>query len=117
MTSVVSGGDSASSIVINNFTEAYPDDLRVSQENLLGPVKRSYTANGLTFRFLTGQVDGKDCGPTYSTTIGLWLLTNETAFEDGGLPPKVQPDGHLKGTFRDAEGSIFSWDLAPIIEP
>ncbi len=117
MISVVDGGDSASSIVINNFTEAYPDDVRVSQESLLGPVKRSYTANGLTFRFLTGQVSGKDCGPTYSTTIDLWLLTNATAFEDGGVPPKVQPDGHLKGTFLDRDGSFYSWDLAPIVEP
>ena len=117
LTSVVVGGDSASSIVLNNFLEAYPDDLRVSQENLLGPSERSYTANGLTFRFLTGQVSGRDCGPTYTTTVGLWLLTNATAFEDGGVPPKVLPDGHLQGTFQDSEGSFYKWDLAPIIEP
>ncbi len=119
MSSVVFGGDTASSILLNNFPEALPDDLRLEQAGLLGPDQRAYTANGVTGRLITGQVSGVDCEPSYITIAGLWWLTNDTAFEDGGAIPKVRADGHLHGTFREVGGdnSVFTWDLAPIPEP
>lgn len=118
MRSVVSGGDSASSIVINNFTEALPPDLRSEQQRLLGPDERSYIGNGETLRLVTGQVSGQDCDPTYITAPALWLLTNLEDFEDDGTPPKVRPDGHLAGTLNDRDSNtVYRWDLTPVQEP
>ena len=118
MRSVVSGGDTASSIVINNFTEALPPDLRSEQQRLLGPDERSYIGNGETLRLVTGQVSGQDCDPTYITAPALWMLTNLDDFEDGGIPPKVRPDGKLAGSLNDPDSkTVYRWDLTPIQEP
>ncbi|HUS36753.1 MAG TPA: DUF6055 domain-containing protein [Verrucomicrobiae bacterium] len=119
MTSVVVGGDTASSIVMNNFAEAMLPEMRAEVTSLIGPDERAYTANGATGRQLIGSVRGVDCGDTtYEVTIGAWLLTNDASFEDGGVMPKVQADGHLRGRFVDpSDESVFMWDLAPIQEP
>jgi hypothetical protein len=119
MRSVVSGGDTASTILINNFTEALPPDLRLEQQKLLGPDERSYVGTGETLRLVTGQVSGPDCDPpTYITAPALWLLTNLKDFEDGGTPPKVRPNGHLAGTLSDPDSNtLYRWDLTPIQEP
>ncbi|HKX60526.1 MAG TPA: DUF6055 domain-containing protein, partial [Verrucomicrobiae bacterium] len=118
MRSVVSGGDSASSIVINNFTEALPPDLRSEQQRLLGPDERSYIGNGETLRLVTGQVTGQDCDPTYITAPALWMLTNLEDFEDGGIAPKVRPDGKLAGSLNDPDSkTVYRWDLTPVQEP
>jgi len=118
MTSVVFGGDTGSSIVINNFPEALPEDLRLEQATLIGPDQRSYIADGVTSRLITGRVSGVDCGTSYVTVPGLWWITNDAAFEDGGRIPTIRADGHLQGTFRDlGDHSVFTWDFAPISEP
>ena len=119
MSSVVFGGDTGSSIVMNNFPEALPDDLRVDQASLIGPDQRAYIANGVTSRMITGQVSGADCDSTYFTFAAIWWLTNDEAFDQGGVIPKVRADGHLQGTFREVGGdnSVFTWDFAPIPEP
>lgn len=119
MSSVNAGGDTASSIVMNNFIEALPLELRVETAGLIGSNDRAYTANGASLRELIGRVTGTDCGdPTYETHIGGWLLTNAETFEDGGVIPTVRSDGRLQGRFEDpSDGSIYLWNLAPIQEP
>jgi len=119
MSSVVFGGDTGSSIVMNNYPEALPDELRVDQAGLIGPDQRAYLADGVTIRIINGQVSGRDCDSSYITFAGLWWLTTDKPFDEGGVIPKVQANGHLQGTFRETGGdrSVFTWDLAPIAEP
>ena len=118
MTSVVFGGDTGSSIVMNNYPEALPDDLRLEQATLIGPDQRSYIADGVTSRLITGRVSGVGCGTSYITAPGLWWITNDAAYEDGGRIPTVRADGHLQGTFLDiGDHSVFTWNFAPLAEP
>jgi hypothetical protein len=119
MPNIFGGGDTAGSIVLNNFAEALPDDLRLEQFTLIGPQERSYTGNGVMSRTITGTVTGADCGdPTYTTEVGLWWLTNGDAFENGAAIPKLRADGHMQGRFVESgDGAVFVWDFAPVQEP
>jgi hypothetical protein len=117
-TTVVQGGSAAGSIVLNNFIDSMPDDLRGAQIPVVGANERSYFANGVTNRRVDGTVTGPqpDCGTTYQSVIGAWLLTAEAA----GQHALVDADGHLHGTFRPNIAGVdekYTWDLAPIREP
>jgi len=95
-----------------------PDDLRGNQIPVVGANERSYFANGVTNRLVDGTVTGPqpDCGTTYRSGIGAWLLSAEAA----GQHVLVDADGHLRGTFRPNIAGVdekYTWDLAPIREP
>lgn len=118
MSTVVFGGDTGTSIVINNFAEALPEDLRLEQAGLIGSELGAYIADGVTSRLITGQVSGRDCDPSYVTFVGMWLLTTDRPFDEGGRIPTAKANGHLQGEFRDVgDGSVYKWDLAPLAEP
>lgn len=118
-TTIVPGGNSAGTIVLNNFLDAMADDVRAEQEQLTGIAERAYLANGVTDRLVAGQATGAEgCGPTYTTAVGAWLLTRATP----ATSPKVAADGHLRGTWTangpgDNFNEVYEWDLAPLREP
>lgn len=116
---VVLGGNSAGTIVINNFMEALPDDLRAEQAQLTGTAERAYIANGVTDRTVNGSVSGApSCGTTYTTAVGAWLLTRDSP----STSEHVASDGHLRGSWTatapsDSSVEVYDWDLAPVREP
>jgi hypothetical protein len=115
-TSNVLGGMAAGTIVINNFLDSLPDDLRAQQQQLTGTASGAYVADGVSLRLVNGTVTGpQECGTSYDTGVGAWLLT--------ASPPatlsKVAADGHLRATFITGSSGehTFEWDLAPMREP
>jgi hypothetical protein len=118
-TSIYVGGDAFGSMVINNFPESLPADLRQDQYALIGTVRGAYTANLSSALFgLFGTVTGPEpeCGTFYQSSLASFLLTNG----DAGSGPVVRLDGHLAGTFVDASGgdsTTWIWDLEPLLEP
>jgi hypothetical protein len=118
--SVVVGGSSASTIVLNNFLDSLPDDLRTSQIQLTGTAERAYVSNGVINRLVTGSVSGEQprCGTSYTSAIGVWWLTKAVP----ETPPQVAADGHLRGSYvanraGDNYSETFEWDLAPLRQP
>lgn len=116
-TTILQGGSSVGSIVLNNFLEALPLDLYASQTALTGTSSRGYVANGATNRLVSGQTLGANCPSSYTTAVGPWLLTRE-----GASATQVMPDGHLRGTWTasvpsDSFTEDYEWDLAPLREP
>lgn len=115
--STSAGGSSTGTININSFNESLPPNLRQVKEQLTGTVSLAYVATGLSAIFVNGQVFGTDCGTTYQTIVGPWLLTSD-------VPPRsvIGPDGRLKGTYpvpglTGGDAIVYSWDLAPIRQP
>lgn len=115
-TTLTLGGDGFGSIVINNFAESLPAAVRREQFALLGTVRGAYTANAGSQRFdtHTGTITGPqpDCGTSYRSGPGMFMLTNITA----GSGPVVRLDGNLFGSFVEGD-STFNWNLHPLSEP
>jgi Bacterial Ig-like domain (group 2) len=118
-TSILGGGDAASSIVIDVFNESLPDDLRRDLPQVIGTRPRGYHINGVSKAIATGSVAGpSECGSTYESGIGAWLLSNA----DAAGAPVVPPSGNLKGSFTASQPSdsyteTFEWDLVPVRQP
>ncbi len=116
-TTIVLGGSSAGTILLNNFLDAMPDDVRNEQIGVTGTAERAYVANGVTDRSVLGTVTGGDpCGTKYETGVGPWLLTRATP----ATSPKVGQDGHLRGFDPAGTGGDtdnYEWDLEPLQEP
>ncbi|MFT3956374.1 MAG: hypothetical protein QM722_18930 [Piscinibacter sp.] len=118
-TTIVLGGLGFGSIVINNFAESLPANLRVEQQGVVGTVRGAYSINAGSQRFgLPGTVTGPqpDCGTRYASATGMFDLTNITP----AGAPVIQLDGHLKGSYiasSSPDSVVFSWDLAPLREP
>jgi len=118
-TSIVLGGLAFGSLVINNFAESLPANLRQQQQGVVGTARGAYHIDAGSQRFgLIGTVSGPqpDCGTQYSSAPGLFDLTNDGPT----LVPVVNAAGHLKGSFSASaspDSTIFAWDLAPLREP
>lgn len=118
VTSPALGGNSLSQISINYFNEALPDFVRNPQESVIGSSPRAYMVHGETLQALTGTVSGKDCPPTYSTNVSIWL--NTRSLLEVGVPEFALPDGRLQGTYTAESGfekTTYSWNLSPAQEP
>lgn len=114
--SILLGGDSAGTIVVNTFNESLPTDLRLEQESLVGAAERAYLANGVTDKLVNGVVSGTDCGATYQAEIGGWLLTRASA----GQSKVVADDDRMTGTFDASESGdteIYEWNFTPQRQP
>jgi hypothetical protein len=114
---IAQGGDSAASLVIRYFRDAEPGWLRVGQDQVLGTAPRAYVAEGQTQRLVIGVVTGgEECGTSYETQPGPWLLTSEGT----ASVRLVRNDGRLEGTRQTTVGGdtyTWTWDLAPVREP
>lgn len=115
--SVTTGGSSTGLMIFNNFNDALPAGLR--PEQVTGAPSLAYFVEGQTTAEVLGSVTGTDCGSTYKSAVGEWLLTQFVA----GQGKRVdQVDGRLKGsltvpTVNAGDSTVFTWDLIPVREP
>jgi hypothetical protein len=119
--SVALGGDAAGEIIINNFIESLPLELRNDQVVLVGSNQPgAYLASGISSAQATGSVTGPQppCGTSYETALASWLFTRG----ERPNPIQIAGDGHLRGSFAleqagDNFTDHYTWDLAPLREP
>lgn len=111
------GGPGFATIVVNNFIDSLPADVRQQQVTLHGPTSLVYTANGGSSRVEQGfEVCPTGSGP-YSSAASLWLLNHD---ETAPAPVIDRLDGTLAGTFVETgSGSTntYTWTLTPEREP
>lgn len=118
-TTIVLGGLGFGNLIINNFAESLPADMRLQQQGVVGSARGAYHIDAGSQRFgLPGTVTGPqpDCGTTYASAPSMFTLTNAAA----ATAPVIQLNGHLKGSFASStspDSVIFTWDLAPLREP
>lgn len=118
-TTLVLGGLAFGTLVINNFAESLPANLRTEQQGVVGTVRGAYSIDAGSQRFgLLGTVTGPqpDCGTQYASAPAMFTLTHITP----ALAPVVQLDGRLKGSYvasSSPDSVVFTWSLAPLREP
>ena len=118
-TSIVLGGLAFGTLVINNFAESLPADLRLQQQGVVGTARGAYSIDAGSQRYgLPGSVSGPqpDCGTQYSSAPGIFVLSNIVP----AAAPVIQLDGRLKKSYVSSsspDSVIFTWDLAPLREP
>jgi len=118
-TSIVLGGLAAGNLVINNFAESLPSNLRSDQYGVVGSKRGAYLVESHSLRFnLPGTVTGPqpDCGTQYFSAPSAFVLTHTSPAQ----AKVVTLAGRLKGSFQSAaspDSVLFEWDLAPLREP